>query len=63
MMIHGSKLKEYCGKPNCHDGGVATAERVLIGSNFSLTHYHPAMPFGNRKKIFSRIFPFSIARV
>jgi len=29
----------------------------------TLTHYRPAMPFGNRKKYFGRFFLFGIVKI
>jgi len=34
-----------------------------VAQKFKLTHYRPAMPFGNRKKYFRGSFQFSIVTI
>jgi len=36
---------------------------LSVGSLLCLTHYHPVMPFGNRKKYFRGSFQFSIVAI
>jgi len=35
----------------------------IVGIEFLLTHYRPAMPFGNRKKYFIESFQFNIVTI